>query len=128
MSRTRMTKQRAVILDVLRSATNHPTADEVYAIVREKIPRVSLGTVYRNLDLLAGIGEINKIECGGSQKRFDGNIQPHFHVRCGVCGKLGDIFHRVAVPSAEGLTASGFTLHNADVTFNGVCDFCNTQC
>ena len=59
---TRMTRQRAVILEELRKTKSHPTADELYSIVRERLPRISLGTVYRNLDFLAETGEILKLE------------------------------------------------------------------
>ena len=57
---TRMTRQRAVILEELRKVKTHPTADELNSIVRERLPRISLGTVYRNLDFLADTGEIRR--------------------------------------------------------------------
>ena len=63
---TRMTRQRAVILEELRKVKTHPTADELYSIVRERLPRISLGTVYRNLDFLADTGEIRRLEAAGT--------------------------------------------------------------
>ena len=83
---TRMTRQRAVILEELRKVKTHPTADELYSIVRERLPRISLGTVYRNLDFLADTGEIRRLEAAGTTKRFDGDISWHQHVRCIHCG------------------------------------------
>lgn len=101
---TRMTRQRAVILEELRKTKSHPTADELYSIVRERLPRISLGTVYRNLDFLADSGEIRRLEAAGSTKRFDGDISWHQHVRCLRCGRIGDVMQPLG--HALGGTAS----------------------
>ena len=124
MSQTRMTKQRAVILDVLRSVTSHPTADEIYGMVRKKLPRISLGTVYRNLELLTNTGEITRLDRAGIQKHFDGNPMPHHHVRCKMCGKIGDVVPPVALPSVEGAHAHDFTIQDVEVEFVGLCGAC----
>ncbi len=87
----RMTKQRQTILTELCKLTSHPTADEMYQILRKKMPRISLGTVYRNLEILSDCGMIQKIDVGGSQKRFDGNADIHYHIRCVKCNKVDDI-------------------------------------
>ncbi len=86
-----MTRQRGVILEELRKVNSHPTADEVYEMARRRLPRISLGTVYRNLEILSECGMIGKLELGGTQKRFDGNVKNHCHVRCARCGCIGDI-------------------------------------
>jgi len=86
----RMTTQRRVILEELQKVDTHPTADRVYEMVRKRLPRISLATVYRNLELLADRGLIQKYELGGSQRRFDGNPGNHYHLRCVRCGKLDD--------------------------------------
>ena len=88
------TLQRQVILEELCKVTCHPTADELYAIVRERMPQISLGTVYRNLEQLSEHGIIQKIETAGRQKRFDGNAAPHHHFRCNHCGGVQDIMHK----------------------------------
>jgi Fur family ferric uptake transcriptional regulator len=85
-----MTRQRRAILDAVREVRVHPTADEVYARVRVELPHVSLGTVYRNLEELARRGLINKIEVGGTQRRYDGETTEHCHVRCLACGHVDD--------------------------------------
>lgn len=122
---TRMTRQRAVILEELRKVKSHPTADEVYSIVRERLPRISLGTVYRNLDFLADTGEILKLEAAGSTKRFDGDISWHQHVRCIECGRIGDVMTPQAPPGVNGLTVDGFVITGARVEYDGVCDRCS---
>ncbi len=86
----RMTKQRRVILDALRKGNNHPTADMIYEMVRRQMPRISLGTVYRNLEILTALGEIQTLELSGSQKRYDGIPQKHYHIRCLHCGRVDD--------------------------------------
>jgi Fur family ferric uptake transcriptional regulator len=85
-----MTPQRRVILEVVRDLDIHPTADEVYSRVRERIPRISLGTVYRNLEILTQSGMIRKLEVAGAQKRFDGKLGQHYHLRCMRCGRVED--------------------------------------
>jgi Fur family ferric uptake transcriptional regulator len=85
-----MTRQRRVILDELRKDKSHPSADELYETVRKYMPRISLGTVYRNLEILSELGEIQKLEIGGTLKRFDGNPKKHYHIRCMNCGRIDD--------------------------------------
>jgi Fur family ferric uptake transcriptional regulator len=119
-----MTKQRAVILDALRIVRTHPTADEIYSMVRKRLPRISLGTVYRNLDILAASGEILRLERAGAQKRFDGFPIPHQHVLCRKCGRVGDVLSPVECPSWTDATAPGFTLEEMQIEFIGVCDAC----
>ncbi len=91
-SRTsRSTRQRQAILEQLRAVTTHPTANEVYEMVRRRLPHISLGTVYRNLELLVRSGEIQRVCLGSAQSRFDAAISPHYHVRCVRCGRVADL-------------------------------------
>lgn len=87
----RMTDQRRIILEELRKVNTHPTANEVYDMVRKRLPKISLGTVYRNLEILSEIGAIQKLELAGTQKRFDGTVENHYHVRCLGCGRVEDV-------------------------------------
>lgn len=128
MQATRMTKQRALILEELRGTTSHPTADEIYSMVRTKLPHISLGTVYRNLELLAESNQVLKLEYAGFQKRFDGNIEPHAHVRCERCGKVADVMEHVPhVDVPEGLEVPGFKINSARVEFFGICKDCTSN-
>ena len=90
-SRLRLTKQRNVILDELRSARTHPSAIEVYQRVRKRLPNISLATVYRNLEVLSESGMISKLELAGTRKRFDGFTENHYHVRCTECDRVDDL-------------------------------------
>ena len=87
----RKTTPRRIILQEIKGLTSHPTADEIYELVRKKVPRVSLGTIYRNLEVLCQEGLIRKMEMGGPQRRFDGHAENHYHFKCLICGGVTDI-------------------------------------
>ncbi|MGI9951162.1 transcriptional repressor [Moorellaceae bacterium AZ2] len=87
----RMTKQKRIILEILRSTTSHPTADWIYAQARKVLPDISLGTVYRNLNVLKEDGEIMELNYGSTYSRYDGNPQNHYHFVCINCGAVHDV-------------------------------------
>ncbi|PLX48167.1 MAG: transcriptional repressor [Desulfobulbaceae bacterium] len=121
----RMTKQRQVILEELCKVTSHPTADEMYQMIRKRLPKVSLGTVYRNLEILSELGMVLKLDVGGTQKRFDGNVENHYHVRCTECGRVGDLHmptDKEIEQKAQALT--DFQIKRHSVEFIGVCPEC----
>lgn len=122
----RMTRQRQVILEELRNVTSHPSADEVYAMVRRRLPRISLGTVYRNLEILSETGEIQKLELGCTLKRFDGIAENHYHIRCIRCDRVVDApvdFHPEF--GHELKAATDFKILGHKLEFIGVCPECN---
>lgn len=123
----RMTPQRRVILEVLRAAKCHPTADELYARVRERVPRISLATVYRNLDLMARSGLVRKLDLGGPQSRYDGMIEDHCHVRCVHCGCVEDVHApEPAVNLQEVQGPPGFRVLGHRLEFLGECPRCRS--
>ena len=91
MTISKYSRQREAIKDYLAQTVEHPTADTVYMNIRSIYPNISLGTVYRNLNLLADQGEILKINCQDGCDRFDGNVKPHYHFLCNGCRKVLDI-------------------------------------
>ncbi|MFH0784847.1 MAG: transcriptional repressor [Pseudomonadota bacterium] len=124
----RLTTQRQIILEELGKVTSHPTANEVYDMVRKRLPRIGLGTVYRNLELMAESGIILKLEVGGTQKRFDAAIEPHYHIRCTSCGKVDDIAMEVQEQinhAAE--KASNYIILGHHVEFSGICRECSKK-
>ncbi len=84
-------RQRESIKNFIMQRSDHPTAETVYMGIRKEYPHVSLGTVYRNLSLLAELGEIRKISVGDGPDRFDGNTSPHYHFFCKECGQVIDL-------------------------------------
>ncbi|MBT8764298.1 transcriptional repressor [Desulfohalobiaceae bacterium Ax17] len=119
----RLTKQRKVILEALKGVKTHPTADEVYDMVRKSLPKISLGTVYRNLDILCEMGLIQKLDIAGRQKRFDGNPKPHCHVRCIECGRVCDVDYEPSI-ELKSKNFSGFKVLGYSFDFFGICPEC----
>ena len=91
VSMLKYSKQRESIKNFLVTRYDHPTAETVYLNIRKEFPNISLGTVYRNLNLLAEIGEIQKLSPGIGPDRFDGNPAPHYHFICRHCGCVMDL-------------------------------------
>lgn len=91
MGATKYSKQRASIIEYLSNTKEHPTADMVYHKVRETFPNISLGTVYRNLNLLVEQGDVRKVECGDGMDHFDWDTSEHYHFICKECGRVLDL-------------------------------------
>jgi Fe2+ or Zn2+ uptake regulation protein len=85
------TQQRAAVFEFLRTVEYHPTADEVYLGVKNCLPKVSLATVYKNLEALIVAGLASKLTYGEGSARYDIRTDHHHHVRCTACGKVWDI-------------------------------------
>ena len=120
----RDTRQRRLVLETLRALGNHPSADQVYFQVRESDPRISRGTVYRNLNLLSDNGEVLHIRVPGAD-RFDHRTDAHYHVICLVCGLVCD----ADIPYCEQYdpqtaTSTGFNIRRHRTVFEGVCPDC----
>jgi Fe2+ or Zn2+ uptake regulation protein len=121
----RTTHQRTVILEEIRNVNTHPTADEVYEMVRKRLPRISLGTVYRNLEVLSTCGLIQKIGPVSSQMRFDGDPRHHYHVRCIHCGRVEDApIEMIDTVEQDIRKASDYTILAHRLEFIGVCPAC----
>jgi Fur family ferric uptake transcriptional regulator len=123
----RLSKQRKVILEELRKVTSHPTADEVYDMVRKIMPRISLGTVYRNLEFLCAQGLARKVGPAGAQKRFDGNAMPHAHIRCKTCHRVEDVPVHLEAPLLAQEDCMGFDIDECNIEFEGTCPDCASK-
>ncbi len=121
----RMTRQRKIILEDVRTSRNHPTAYEVYESVRKRLPNISLGTVYRNLETLSENGVIRRLELPESKRRYDGRLSRHYHVKCTRCGKVEDLKldPMEAVERTAGET-SGYKIIDHQLEFSGICPEC----
>jgi Fe2+ or Zn2+ uptake regulation protein len=125
----RNTRQRQVIQEELRKLTSHPTAVELYEIARVRLPRISLGTVYRNLELLAQMGVIRKLDFGGGEARFDGEAHQHYHVRCVRCGRVDDTHGLPPSPVKDDVRElAGYKILGFRLEFIGVCPDCDNGC
>jgi len=127
----RYSAQKMMIENALKEL-DHPTATEVYEYIRESYPNISLGTVYRNLGLMAEAGEILRIPSGDAPDRFDINIHEHLHVTCTKCGqvfdaqcdKLEDFLRKIDKFLEE---STGVHIEDRTMLFQGVCSHCRKQ-
>lgn len=127
MATLKFSRQREAIKNYLLTTKDHPTADTVYMNIRNIYPNISLGTVYRNLNLLAEQGEILKINCQDGSDRFDGNPQPHYHFLCTSCGRVLDL-EMESIDHVNDIASAGFKgkIEGHMIYFFGLCpDCCN---
>lgn len=122
---TRMTRQKKVILEILRGTDNHPSADWVYEQAKKLVPDISLGTVYRNLNVLRDSGDIIELNYGSTFSRYDGRNDNHYHFFCDQCHKLVD----VTIPVYQGLDkmvqdTTGYEVQYHRMEFYGLCNEC----
>jgi Fur family ferric uptake transcriptional regulator len=126
--RFRMTRQRRIILEELKKLCSHPTADEVYDTVRRRMPRISLGTVYRNLEILSQWGLVQRLDLAGAPRRFDGSTRDHYHVRCVGCGELEDVpVEPLQDLEASVRTRTRFEIIGHRLNFIGLCPNCRRE-
>ncbi|NLA92856.1 MAG: transcriptional repressor [Spirochaetales bacterium] len=119
-------KQREIILKTLKAADSHLTAEDLYHKVREIIPRISLGTIYRNLNLLVELGEIRTLQSSDSPSiLYDGRSDEHCHLICTVCGKITDIELSLFTPfDLTVYEKTGFLVDDHDLVLKGTCADC----
>jgi Fe2+ or Zn2+ uptake regulation protein len=86
-----MTRQRAAVYEYLSRVDHHPTAEEVYLAVKEGVPKISLATVYKNLEALVACGAASKLTYGDGAARYDIRTDHHYHTRCLKCGRIADL-------------------------------------
>ena len=121
----RNTKQRQVILEELQKMKTHPTASRLYAVLRRRMPKLSLGTVYRNLELLSRMGIIQKIKFSNDEARYDGTVVQHDHLRCVCCGRLDDAPGPPLAISRKGKEdRGGYKISGHRLEFLGLCPRC----
>ena len=128
MAELKYSRQRNIIRENLASRRDHPTADMVYSDLRKISPRISLGTVYRNLNLLAELGEIRKIPSTNGADRFDGNTAPHNHFLYRTCGTILDLAP-VQNEQLLSFARNGFegVIDDCSISFFGICPSCSAS-
>jgi len=124
----RMTEQRRIIFDELQKTFEHPSASDIYEKVKQRLPHISLGTVYRNLEILSSRGIIRKLEMASGQRRFDARVHAHYHIRCISCGRVEDIPSDARMSFGSVLasveTVSGYDEVGCMADFHGICPKC----
>ncbi|NOZ84967.1 MAG: transcriptional repressor [Deltaproteobacteria bacterium] len=126
--KTRNTRHRQLIKDVLSRVYSHPTAVELYEMVKKEMPGISLSTVYRNLERLASDGMALRLDTGKGPARFDGRTNDHYHIRCIRCGRVDDVPIDVDTSMISKVRdVSGYTVLGCNTEFYGLCPLCRTE-
>ena len=121
----RQTRQRQVVLEELRKLKSHPTAAELHDLVRRRLPRISLSTVYRNLEFLVEQGQAQRLDTASGQNRYDGDVGHHCHVRCVRCGRVDDMPELPEdIVKKHGRRIRGYKLLDWRLEMLGVCPDC----
>ena len=123
-----LTPQRLAIYQVLASTDAHPSAEDVYRRVKPSVPSLSLGTVYRTLELFENHGLVSRLYAGGDEARFDANLEPHHHLVCVRCHRVIDFQDaRLEELPLEGAAPAGFHVQAHRIDFLGLCQRCQQQ-
>ena len=121
-------RQRELILKTLHENPVHPTAEQLYQIIRDEEPTISLATVYRNLNLLADNGVIKKIEGLEGMAHFDHQTHDHYHFLCTECHQVFDIPCDIAPDVAKIVEEkTGMSINYYDISFRGICNHCKNR-
>lgn len=127
-------KQRSLILDILKNTKVHPTADWVYQEAKKKMPSIGIATVYRNLNALVELGECRRLTGGDGQDRFDGLTSRHYHMKCKKCGSLMDLQPKDEAHLAhlqevlrETFPEAADDMQLSEVLLDGFCEVCREK-
>ena len=122
-------KQREIILEVIKNNPIHPTAEEIYGLVTKKEPKISKSTVYRNINILVENGIIQKITISSKPDRYDYLYKEHNHLICNNCGKVLDFVYDIEKPKIENEIKNQlkqeFKISN--VSIYGICEDCKSK-
>lgn len=113
------TKQKEAILEAVANMRNHPTAEEIYSSLKGDNKKLSLGTVYRNLNAFAGCGRVNKISVPNDCDRFDFRLDRHEHMQCSKCSRIFDVEADIEVNNKSDTRITGYK-----IMFYGLCNDC----
>lgn len=122
-------KQREVILETIKEAKTHPTAEELYNIVKTKYPSISRSTVYRNINILVESNIIRRIKIKIGADRFDFIAKKHYHAICEKCGKVFDFIYDFERDNLEKTVKNqtGIMVNTDSITIYGICDKCKSK-
>ena len=121
----RLTKQKQIIQDYIINTKSHPTAEEIHTHLVAENPELSLGTVYRNVKLLADSGQIKRIPLGIHPDRYDGTTHLHHHIFCKKCLRVIDLDLKSAINPLDFISdKAGHKIEFADILYSGICADC----
>ena len=122
-----LTTQRKAVVEELKKLRTHPTADQFFEVMRKKTPKISIASVYRNLEVLSSTGMIAKLETRGDKNRFDGDTSMHYHLKCSKCGGFVDFNPKGAKTlekSLDEIKKLNMNINKFNIVFSGLCGKC----
>ena len=122
MKPQRYSQQRELIYQAVCDTKEHPTAQMIYDMLRPQMPKLSLGTVYRNLQQMAQSGRL--LELDGPVSRYDATVTPHTHLRCSCCGRVADGMLPYDITMDEKAVEEGWSIEGHSLMFVGICPAC----
>src|SRR5918912_1341469 len=118
-----LTSQRAAVYDYLSGVDHHPTAEEVFLAVKRRLPKISLATVYKNLEALVACQAVSKLTYGDGSARYDIRTDHHYHTRCLSCGRMWDLEASKGRSAPEQIKPQpGFTVSDFRLELLGHCE------
>lgn len=130
MAIVRFTRQRQAVLETVQASREHPDAARVFEAVRQLVPNISLGTVYRSLEALVQDGHLIQIQQPGASTRYDARLERHYHLLCASCGSVFDVelelpdLVLIARQTLGNSSGQSFDVRAATVEFHGTCERC----
>ncbi|MBN2415353.1 transcriptional repressor [bacterium] len=126
--RLKTSRQRELVLELLRRSDDHPTAELLFLRARERMPSISRGTVYRNLKILKKAGRIRELVIGTGVVRYDCDMREHYHITCERCGRIDNLPHVIPRISCGDIAAcTGYQVYSHRLTVSGLCPVCFQQ-
>lgn len=124
-SKLNLTVQRETIYQIVKTATNHPTAADIMESLRQQGHQFAYGTVYNSLKYLTDVGLIRELKLGDSASRYDGQLMDHNHIVCRICGRVDEVFSTAPKPWVDTVASeTGYAIDSHQVVFTGVCPSC----
>jgi Fur family transcriptional regulator, peroxide stress response regulator len=123
-----LTRQRLAVYDYLSRVEHHPTAEDVFLAIKRKLPRISLATVYKNLEALVHCGAISKLTYGDGSARYDIRTDHHYHTRCLQCGSVSDLEPEEGAEFLSQIKPKkGFNVKEYRLELIGLCNDCSEE-
>lgn len=124
----KLTPQRLAILGlILDKPGRHPSAEEIFSKVKEDYPSISLATVYNTLDVLTKKGRLVEITIDSKKKHYESNLDPHHHIVCTCCGKIGDVWDEELIKKLPVSDVGDFEVRGWHINFSGICKDCRDK-
>ncbi|MBC8412269.1 MAG: transcriptional repressor [Nitrospira sp.] len=120
----KLTPQRIAILDYLKDNKMHPSAEDIYGMVKKKFPTMSFATVYNTLEALRDKGKIRELKLDSTKRRYDPDISNHYHLICTKCNEIRDVYKTLKIDTSNSMF-HGYTKLGTNVEFFGLCPKCS---